>query len=198
MPTIECPICNVTLMESDPSGGMNAVVNSCRCDHDQIVYIATDSDVEGMTIFDQYGDEMDFINTDGINRKLGTSFERSVQAYHPIKAQDLIDEMLATWYDGCECFGRFDEPGCYNCALEHPRWIPPVEIHLTTWNEGTKTRENVVGFVGDDLLAFDDVHLQHGALWTTDSIPEFEMTWKQLSRRLTDANLCTLNRRQVR
>ena len=198
MATIECPICNVTLMESDPSGQMNTVA-TCGCDHDQMVYIATDSDLDsGIALFDQYGDAVDFIDMDEINRRLGTSFERSVQAYYPIRARDLIDEMETTWYDGCECFGRFDEPGCYNCALQHPRWINPVEIHLTSWNEKTKTREQVVGFVGDDLLAFDDVHLQHGALWTTDGIPEFEMTWGSLNRRLTDANFCTLNRRDIR
>ena len=203
MATIECPICGVKLMESDPSGQMNhsGMSHNCRCDHDQIVYIATDSDVEGIALFDDYGEEADFVQIDEINRKLGTSFERSVQAYHPIKAQDLIDERLATWYDGCECFGSFDEPGCYSCAIQHPRWIAPVEIHLIqshhTWDEKTNTREQVVGFVGDDLLAFDGVHLQHGALWTTDAIPEFGMAWKQLTRRLMDENFCTLNRRQV-
>lgn len=198
MATIECPICNVTLMESDASGGMNAVVNSCRCDPDQIVYIATDSDVDGITVFDEYGDEADYLSIEEINRKLGTSFERSVQAYHPIKAQDLIYDMMDTWSEGCECFGSYDEPGCYSCALENPRWIPPVEIHLTTWDDKTKTREHVVGFVDDDLRAFKDVHLQHGALWTTDGIPDFEMAGGSLSRKLLDANRCTLNRRYIR
>lgn len=198
MAIINCPICDVTLMESDPSGQMNTVA-TCGCDLDQIVYIATDSDLDtGIAIFDGDGDAVDYMNIDGINRRLGTSFQRSVRAYYPIRARDLIDEMETTWYDGCECFGRFDEPGCYSCAIRHPRWITPVEIHLTTWDDKTKPHEHVVGFVDDDLRAFDEVHLQHGALMATDGIPEFEMSWGRLNRILSDANLCTLNRRNIR
>jgi len=197
MATIDCPICGVTLRESDPSGMMNPVAN-CRCDLDRIVYIATDSNVESVAVLDDHGEGVDYLTIDQINRKLGTDFETEVQAYYPIRAKDLIDDAMEVWNGGCECFGRFEEPGCLSCVLEHPRWIAPVEIHLTTWDDETETRENAVGFVGDDLLAFDDVHLQHGALWTTDAIPPFAKGWDGLNRILMDPNFCTLNRRAVR
>jgi len=201
MATINCPICDVTLMESDPSGQMNPAntANNCRCDHDQILYIATDSHAgDGIPVFDDYGDPVDYLSIKEINQKLGTDFQTSVRAYYPITSEALISNMVDTWFEGCECFGSYDETGCYNCAIQADQWIDPVEIHLTTWKGKAIGTEHVVGFVGDVLLAFEDSHLQHGAIWTTDDIPDFEMTWKQLSRRLTDANLCTLNRRQVR
>lgn len=196
MATIDCPICNITLWESDPSSWMNPVSN-CRCDHEQTIYIATDSDVESVAVLDDHGEAVDYLTIDQINRKLGTDFEMGVQAYHPIKAQDLIDDAKETWNDGCECFGRYEEPGCLNCLIDY-KSISPVEIHLTTWDGKTKTRENAVGFVGDDLLAFDDVHLQHGALWTTDAIPPFAKGWDEVNRILWDPNFSTINRRMFR
>ena len=193
MATIDCPICNLTLWESDPSSWMNPVA-ICGCDHEQTIYIATDSNVDGLVVLDDHDEEVDYLTIDQINRKLGTDFEMGVQAYHPIKAQDLIDDAKETWNDGCECFGRYEEPGCLSCLIDY-KSISPVEIHLTTWDDKTKTRENAVGFVGDDLEAFSDAHLTHGALWTTDAIPPFAKGWGELKRTLVDPNFSTINRR---
>ena len=196
VPDILCPICGKEYLVEDPNDWrdfVNPPGGKCKCDLKQIVYIATDSDpIDGIAVSDGYGDVTDVLSVAEINQMLGTNFETDVHVYYPIKAKNLIDDAVATWYEGCDCFSEYQEPGCLSCAIES---IRPVEIHLSTWDGKTNTREHVVGFVGDELSAFDDTSLSHGALWNVSSIPPTRTRWSSLERIINDPYISVINRK---
>lgn len=202
MPDITCPVCNKDYLIEAPDDWRDFVEptgDRCNCKHETKLYIATDSSVDygyfkcpesvsgndceaGCTICD--GEEM--VSHDRIIEMLMPRWMKDYEVtnwnfYTPTTLDAYFSNSTEVWYEGCECFGTYDETGCWNCLLDEQN-VEPEAVHVTLmepestttlgriFKRNSKDRNAVFLDLTEYLDPDGDLSRSDGALWITDDI----------------------------
>ena len=199
MPDITCPLCNKAYLIEDPNDWRDFVDptgDPCNCDGNTKIYIATDSDVdsgyfkcpEGPDCWECSsceGNEM--VSHDKIIEMLMPRWMKDYEVigwsfYTPTTLDAYFSNSTEVWYGGCECFGTYDETGCWNCLQEESNQEPEA-VHVTLmqpesttlWGRimksNSKDRERVIIDLTEHIdKNHSDISRSDGALWISDGI----------------------------
>lgn len=184
-------MCNKAYLIEDPDDWRDFIDptgDPCQCAGDTKIYIATDSSVDygylkcpesvggndcetGCTICDGEG----MVRYDEIIEVLMPRWMKDYEVtnwnfYTPTTLDDYFTNTTEVWYGGCECFGTYDETGCWNCLQEEQN-VQPEAVHVTLMEPERNSKDRNVVFLDlTEYLENSDISRSDGALWVTDDI----------------------------